>query len=558
VENGSGESSRRRFIRRLTTLGAAGGVGVLLSEHVAEKPLIGIAQAASGDAILIDETNNGADTTELDSTLATSSSGAALKVVASATTAGLGESPTAVYAEVRTSGGTALDGPWPFGVWGHATGTSGMTFGVFGYSESQNGMGVMGRATGDGPDANGVYGESWATQGGCAISGWARATSGYGSGVHGRSDSTSGQGVDGDAAATSGSTAGVRGHANSPDGAGVDGHAWATNGWARGVVGFSESPDGAGVDGHANATQGFALGVVGFSDSPDGAGVWGYGSATSGYSTGVGGESPSPDGTGVWGHATATSGSSAGVGGRADSPDGTGVWGGAYADGGVGVGGAAHGNGAIGVWAGAASGWPSAIPLVAHGTSGQTAPLQQWHRPDLGILAVVDAAGNLGVGTTAPARSVHLQGSNACFRMDRNANSAAFILTRTSSDFNTIWKTFYVGVDASGVDNGSFFIGDRHNQTSGASEKRLIIDNTGNIVPPTASTGSIGTSSLKWRDIWCTNLHQGDLLFENNFTVTEDAGVGLAFKNDAGEKIAVLDREGNLYVKGRVVEGLPS
>jgi len=94
----------------------------------------------------------------------------------------------------------------------------------------------------------------------------------------------------------------------------------------------------------------------------------------------------------------------------------------------------------------------------------------------------------LGVGTTGPARAVHLQGNNACFRMDRDANSSAFILVRTAAgDFSTIWKTFYVGVDASGVNDGSFFIGDVGTAVSGPSTKRLVIDNAGCV--------GIGTSS---------------------------------------------------------------
>jgi hypothetical protein len=162
----------------------------------------------------------------------------------------------------------------------------------------------------------------------------------------------------------------------------------------------------------------------------------------------------------------------------------------------------------------------------------------------------------VGIGTTAPARSVHLQGSNACFRMDRNANSAAFILVRTSNtDFNTVWKTFYVGVDASDVDNGSFFIGDRHNQTTGGSEKRLIIENTGNVVPPTTKTGSIGTSSLKWGDIWCSSLHHDDLMYENGVRTSED-GDCIAFYNQQGTKIARLDAEGNWHIKGKIMEDL--
>jgi hypothetical protein len=144
-------------------------------------------------------------------------------------------------------------------------------------------------------------------------------------------------------------------------------------------------------------------------------------------------------------------------------------------------------SGATGAAVGGFAGDPGAIPIVAQGASGQTANLQEW-RGSSGALSAVDANGNLGVGLASPARSVHLQGSNAVFRIDRDVNSSAFILVRTAlGDFSTIWKTFYVGVDASGVNNGSFFIGDVGTGVSGASNIRLFIDNTGKI--------GIGTST---------------------------------------------------------------
>jgi hypothetical protein len=167
----------------------------------------------------------------------------------------------------------------------------------------------------------------------------------------------------------------------------------------------------------------------------------------------------------------------------------------------------------------------------------------------------LDPNGQLGIGAI-PQRQLHLQGSNACFRMDRDVNSSAFILTRTAAgDFSTIWKTFYVGVDASGVDNGYFFIGDRHNGVSGNSDKRLIIDNSGNIVPPTDNTGNIGTDSLRWAKIRGAIVQSGDLVFENGIRATEDGG-GLAFKSPTGTRLAVLDLEGNLHIKGKVLEDL--
>jgi hypothetical protein len=109
---------------------------------------------------------------------------------------------------------------------------------------------------------------------------------------------------------------------------------------------------------------------------------------------------------------------------------------------------------------------------------------------------VVDAGGNLGVGTSSPARSVHLVGGNAVFRMDRNVDSSAFILVRTDPTFATIWKTFYVGVNASGSNTGEFFVGDVGANVSGASTIRLLIDNSGNV-----GIGSIANTQTSFSNI---------------------------------------------------------
>jgi Chaperone of endosialidase len=98
------------------------------------------------------------------------------------------------------------------------------------------------------------------------------------------------------------------------------------------------------------------------------------------------------------------------------------------------------------------------------------------------VMTLQGSTGNVGIGTTSPARSLHLVGHNANFRMDRDIDTAAFILVRTASgNFNTIWKTFYVGVNSSGVNNGYFFVGDNAANTAGTSTRRLLIDNSGNV-----------------------------------------------------------------------------
>jgi len=138
--------------------------------------------------------------------------------------------------------------------------------------------------------------------------------------------------------------------------------------------------------------------------------------------------------------------------------------------------------------------------------------------------------------------------------MDRNMNSSAFILVRTAAgDFNTIWKTFYVGVDANGVNDGSFFIGDVGTNVSGPSAKRLFIDNAGKV--------GIGTETPAEKlhvagNVKATGFITGDITFANGYRLTEDEGSGMLLLNRNGEKIAKFDEEGNLHIKGKIIQDL--
>jgi len=232
-----------------------------------------------------------------------------------------------------------------------------------------------------------------------------------------------------------------------------------------------------------------------------------------------------------------------------NSGSGTGLTG--HSESGRGVQGESTSGIAVFGWAGSTG----AIPIVAKGWSGQTANLQEWQNSAGTALSVIDAAGKLGIGIAAPARQVHLQGNNAVFRMDRDANSSAFILVRTAAgDFNTVWKTFYVGVDASGVNNGSFFIGDVGTAVSGPSTKRLYIDNSGRVgigtEAPTEKLHVVGKVRATQGFI------TGDIVFANGYTLTEDEKSGLLFLNQKGEKIAKLDEQGNLHIKGEFIKDL--
>ncbi|MEJ5385761.1 MAG: hypothetical protein WHS44_12885, partial [Fimbriimonadales bacterium] len=179
-------------------------------------------------------------------------------------------------------------------IYGFHTATSGVTYGVYGRSNSISGRGVFGEAAAVSGSTYGVYGVSDSASG-TGVFGWATATSGFTYGVNGRSNSTSGWGVYGEATATNGVTYGVYGASVSPSGTGVYGWATATSGSTYGVYGVSDSTDGTGVFGYTTATSGGTYGMVGQSDSALGTGVYGWATATSGATCGVRGTTTSPD-----------------------------------------------------------------------------------------------------------------------------------------------------------------------------------------------------------------------------------------------------------------------
>ena len=289
-----------------------------------------------------------------------------------------------------------------------------------------------------------------------------------------------------------------------------------------------------------------------------GVGVHGKALATSGDTIGVLGESNSTYGTGVKG-----AGGSRGVYGTASGVDSAGVQG--FTSGGRGAGwtppcgvlGSASKSGAVGVLGEAASLSGSVIPMVARGAQpSQSADLQQWQvwqvlPTRIETVAVINKDGWMGIGNSSPARQLHVQGNQAVSRMDRDVDSAAFIFVRTApGDFGTVWKSFMFGADASGVNNGRFVIGDLGTAVGGVSTKRLVIDNTGRV--------GIGTETPTEKlhvagNVKASGFITGDIEFANGVKATEE-GDGLAFVNQQGKKIAVLDSEGNLQVKGKITE----
>jgi hypothetical protein len=209
------------------------------------------------------------------------------------------------------------------GVFGEATATDALNFGVFGLSRSTNGRGVLGRADANSGVNFGVYGESLGTSG-RGVYGLAYSNSGTTYGVFGSSNSTTGRGVFGLAGNASGANYGGRFQSNSTSGSGVFAEANASSGTTYG--GYFKSSSTSGFAGYflgngndavyiENENSGRGLRAVAPSDTA----VWAQ--TTTGFA-GVHGETAGASSRAVYGQASATSGTNYGVYGLSNSPSG--------------------------------------------------------------------------------------------------------------------------------------------------------------------------------------------------------------------------------------------
>lgn len=198
------------------------------------------------------------------------------------------------------------------------------------------------------------------------------------------------------------------------------------------------------------------------------------------------------------------------------------------------------GNSYLGAFANGATGITNATAL------GYQAKVSQSNSLVLGSVAGVNGATasvNVGIGTPSPQRQFHVKGNNAVFRMDRDVDTASFLLVRTSAAGAPL-KTFVVGTNAAGVNNGEFIINDLGNAVGGGGARRMTITNDGetHFTGTVRAPAFVQTSSLRYKN-------QVETLRDALETVDRLRGVSFAWKDTGKPSVGLIAEE--------VVEVLP-
>jgi hypothetical protein len=151
--------------------------------------------------------------------------------------------------------------------------------------------------------------------------------------------------------------------------------------------------------------------------------------------------------------------------------------------------------------------------------------------------SIVANATGVGIGTDAPARQLHLKGTNAVFRMDRPSDTAAFMIVRTNAS-GTPLKNFVVGTNASASNVGEFVINDLGASVGGAGTRRMTIGNTGNVTftGSVTATSHITASSARFKkDI--------ETLAKASEAVEKLRGVHFAWKDSGQPSVGLIAEE---------------
>lgn len=110
-----------------------------------------------------------------------------------------------------------------------------------------------------------------------------------------------------------------------------------------------------------------------------------------------------------------------------------------------------------------------------------------WYReggsdPATNVNQDIYTMGNVGIGTNNPQRRLHVVGNNSVIRLSRASNTATLIFDRYSGSVDNTLKSFQLGLNASGIGTGEFFIADYNENVNGAEYTQIMTFTDGNEV----------------------------------------------------------------------------
>jgi len=78
----------------------------------------------------------------------------------------------------------------------------------------------------------------------------------------------------------------------------------------------------------------------------------------------------------------------------------------------------------------------------------------------------------------------------------------------------------------------------------------------GHVKPEDDNMYNCGVDGKRWKLVRAKTVTSGDLVFENGYRFTEDKHSGILLFNQKGERIARFDDQGNLHIKGKIIQDL--
>jgi hypothetical protein len=104
--------------------------------------------------------------------------------------------------------------------------------------------------------------------------------------------------------------------------------------------------------------------------------------------------------------------------------------------------------------------------------------------------------------------------------------------------------------------NSSYYLGNTSYKWEGYFDF-IHVDFVGSegLHPAVSASYNLGNSSYKWANIWAVTTHFGDAYFANDFRMSEEGDDGINFYNKANEKLMILYKNGDLKIKGKLIQG---